>query len=252
MLMTEILSVCNKEDLDDLLQAAKKIDKNWARWKDGTVIQNLCNTSLTEFGLVKLLLNLRRPGMLAKWQHKEEYGEAALTAVLSDWRFKDHTWQQQWLTKGEQTRFTPKEQLRLVRVLLENGADANGGYVMPVHPMIWAVKTRDQDILQALLDHGANVNGDPPNETTLITALHSGHLRTCSWLLEHGADPTVPNEHGEPTIFRPARAKRSDPLESLLWLAESVDRQKGNGNQDLLCLLKDWMAKHPKKEVKTK
>ena len=236
MLMTDVLSACTREDLDDLLQAAKKIDKNWARYKDGTVIQNLCNTSLTEFGLVKLLLNLRRPGMLAKWQHKEEYGEAALTAVLSDWRFKDHTWQQQWLTKGEQTRFTPKEQLRLVRILLENGADPNGG-ILPTHPTIWAVKTRDQDILQALLDHGANVNGDPPNETTLMTALHNGDLRMCSWLLEHGADPTVPNEHGE-----------SDPLESLLWLAESVDGQKGNGNQDLLCLLKDWMAKHPKKE----
>lgn len=83
----------------------------------------------------------------------------------------------------------------IVKVILENGADANGLDWMnysPLHHMAYAGNTSDHvKTLIELLNHGANVNATPLHQfrlTPLHTAVSYGNDKIVKVLLDHGAN----------------------------------------------------------------
>lgn len=73
----------------------------------------------------------------------------------------------------------------IVRLLLDRGADVNAGEESPVHA---AVESDRFDILQTLIDSGANVEGGFLGQTALYRASQHGRTQMVRLLLEWGAD----------------------------------------------------------------
>lgn len=86
--------------------------------------------------------------------------------------------------------------LGLARLLLERGADPNDG-----ESVYHAAQHDRREILQALLDHGADISSADPRWGNTPVYFLMGYresdpgapaaLRGVEWLLEHGADPNV-------------------------------------------------------------
>jgi ankyrin repeat protein len=54
--------------------------------------------------------------------------------------------------------------------------------------LVWAAKSDRTNVMPALLQHGAHVNGEPYRGTALIWAAANNRLSALQWLLDHGAD----------------------------------------------------------------
>lgn len=77
------------------------------------------------------------------------------------------------------------QNVEMVRFLLERGADANGmEWLPPVTFLARAASFKSQEILLALLDHGAKVDGS----SALYSAAEYGHVNSVELLLTRGAD----------------------------------------------------------------
>jgi ankyrin repeat protein len=89
------------------------------------------------------------------------------------------------------------------RYWLEQGADPdcqpydetyfNGPEPPPLH---WAVLNRSEDMVQLLIDHGADVNRAYDGEVPLLEALHEYAPAIALLLIEAGADLTVRDAAG--------------------------------------------------------
>lgn len=69
-------------------------------------------------------------------------------------------------------------------------------------PLVWAIKNGNENIVQQLLERGANteVYAYPPYNRVLVEAVSKGHETIVQWLLEKGADPNFPGRHTTPLI----------------------------------------------------
>ena len=92
--------------------------------------------------------------------------------------------------------FAPGE---TVALLLERGADVaavsrNAMHLMPLHS---AASARNTKAVQALLEHGADVNAKQEKGwAPLHAAAQNGDQATAEILLKHGADPNLANDDG--------------------------------------------------------
>jgi ankyrin repeat protein len=133
-----------------------------------------------------------------------------------------------------------------VKLLLDNGADAGSLGIRYLqtplfcaaaapHPI--AVKT---ELIQLLLDHGANINGvsivDAQSVTVLSHACSSNDVDLVRWLLERGADPDLPfNQSAVAICIR----EPQDPLrrDMLVRLMERADLAVNRGYAHLVFAL---------------
>lgn len=77
----------------------------------------------------------------------------------------------------------------LVQLLLDHGADPNTQGPHHMTSLMWAAGRGHTDIVKALLAKGVKVNiGDKFGTTPLIWACRKGYLEICKALLEHGAN----------------------------------------------------------------
>ena len=92
------------------------------------------------------------------------------------------------------------ENLPLVRYLLGRGANASF--------CLWAAVWRDDETLcRALLDAKPQLDLRVHGETPIFYAARLKRLKTLDVLIDAGADPTIPNDHGR-TALDIARARR--------------------------------------------
>lgn len=102
-------------------------------------------------------------------------------------------------------------QVAVARWLLANGAAPNAATrdnFLQIRPLGCAVATPDVpnpsdeedavlELVQMLLDHGADVNGQRRDGlTALHSAAYRGHLRVMRYLLQHGADAKIRGHAG--------------------------------------------------------
>ena len=109
---------------------------------------------------------------------------------------------------------------RLVRLLLDHGADPNGQTSEPMArtpALSEAVATGRTDLVELLLDRGAAPNlGNDSGETALGRAARSGQARTAELLLRRGADPNLADRHGRRPIDAARDARHADVERVLL------------------------------------
>lgn len=92
----------------------------------------------------------------------------------------------------------------VVRILLDAGADPNSADKRGVTPLI--ANSRDIEIAQMLIAHGANVNARAGDGFTPLLNVETVELTRL--LLEHGADPFAQTEQGETALDWAKRMNR--------------------------------------------
>jgi ankyrin repeat protein len=94
----------------------------------------------------------------------------------------------------------------VVRILVDAGADPNIADNKGKTPLI--ANSRDLEIAQMLIAHGANVNAQASDGFTPL--LNAGTVELTRLLLEHGADPFAKTEQGKTALDWAKQMNRKD------------------------------------------
>lgn len=116
------------------------------------------------------------------------------------------------------THIVNSADLHGARMLLEYGADVNGGVNPGTKPLLVAIEQGHLDIIELLLQYGAN-----PHPSAMSVALEQGKLEVIDMLLRWGADlnASQPNNPGEPGKESPLMfAINREKLDLLVFLLE--------------------------------
>ena len=111
--------------------------------------------------------------------------------------------------------------LRSAQLLVAAGSEINEGNAFGTTPLIMAVHGGNPALLEALLDAGADVNGNNPGHTALHAAVLRGNPAAVDVLLAHGADTEALIEKPTPVRRQTTDYNFHDALigATPLWLA---------------------------------
>ena len=146
--------------------------------------------------------------------------------------------------------------LRIARILLEHGADANtenNEGQTPLQILLsdsWRIDEGDfHDLVLSVLKHGAEVNRrDKDNKTPLLLIMEQNWINIARILLEHGADANVENVNGETPLHTLLSERWKwdeddvlDPVLALLEHGAEVDRRNKDNETPLFLVMEyDW------------
>lgn len=105
--------------------------------------------------------------------------ESALAAAI---------WGRRW--PGE-LRSSNVEFLKVIRLLLDHGANVNSRGQMVRSPLWLSCVYGDTDVVETMLTHGANPNGTGEEETPVQVACFTGNKILLEMLLKYGANPNL-------------------------------------------------------------
>jgi ankyrin repeat protein len=125
-------------------------------------------------------------------------------------------------------------------MLLERGADVNSQNDEGLTPLQRAPQVQREgkpDIMQLLLDYGANVNVDDKHRNTpLHFAASEGHFEAARMLLERGADVNSQNDKGLTPLLQASQGRREghrDIMRLLLDYGANVNMHDKHRNNPL-------------------
>ena len=107
----------------------------------------------------------------------------------------------------------------------------------------WAAERRDKDVVELLLEYGADIAAKRDDGSTVLLLLHSsaygGQWEVVKWLVEHGADVTAKGDGGSTVLHQAANGGH---LEVVKWLVEhGADvAAKDNNGSTVLHWAADW------------
>jgi uncharacterized protein len=107
-----------------------------------------------------------------------------------------------------------------VALLMDHGADGNIVFEAGRKKLSFiglAVGIEDPGLLQVLIKHKVNLDGVPPTEPPLFTAIHAHHWDRFVQLLDSGAHINQPNSAGFTPVMELAVAKQFDRV---WWMLE--------------------------------
>ena len=123
-----------------------------------------------------------------------------------------------------------RRQPEMVNLLLKHGADLNHRDRNGACAISFAAFGGDSTIIRQLIDAGADLNYRSHNGTTLV---HAAAMRGQGWLLDllfaRGQDPSVTNNAGESALVWAARGGQPEIMERLLAAGAAVDRPDTSG-----------------------
>lgn len=109
----------------------------------------------------------------------------------------------------------------IVQILIDNGADVNGKPQQRT-PLMDAAQKGKKDAVQALLKNNADIDAvDKEGDTALHVAALAGQAEMCEFLMANGANVHAKNENGSSTLHFAARAGNTALCE--LFIANGVD-----------------------------
>lgn len=127
-----------------------------------------------------------------------------------------------------------------VKLLLENGADVNAAsgpwesevplvshidqrhgaslnYELGMTTLIWASRNGKRDMIELLLEYGANLDAHSSSgETALLASSEAGHKGIVSFLIERGANLFAKDSFGESALYKAAANGHVDVMRLLL------------------------------------
>jgi ankyrin repeat protein len=114
------------------------------------------------------------------------------------------------------------QNLPMLEVLLEYGADPDRPDSAGALPIHYAVASQNTNALLKILEAGAEVDARDPNyRTPLMIATLSDDLGSVQILLEHGADPNRWDRMGETALHLAVRRGNSDAIDLLFSYNEN-------------------------------
>lgn len=129
---------------------------------------------------------------------------------------------------------TSEGDINKVRELLDAGADKDWTNSIGFTPLMEASQGGFTDIVQLLLERGADVNKQSRTEpssfgflyggqTALILALENGHTDIANLLLEHGADITKRDANGRGPLYHASKEGHLEIVKILLKNGADID-----------------------------
>lgn len=103
-----------------------------------------------------------------------------------------------------------QEHIKIFRMLLDNGADVNIELNTGATALYYAAKEGYADMVEQLLDKGANPHAKAEDVTPLYIASVEGHVDTVKALLKRGADPHAVSYKGYTALEAASREGHSD------------------------------------------
>jgi len=152
------------------------------------------------------------------------------------------------------------DQVKAVKFLLENGANANLKTVMGDTALFFAVINGNMDITNLLINSKVNINEkNNLGETALMQASFQGYTDLAKILLEKGAAVNARDKEQSNAIMRAALKgyndivllllkKGANPLTKDIKSKSAKDYALEKGNRDTVTLFEDWQ-KNPKKTL---
>lgn len=117
--------------------------------------------------------------------------------------------------------------LKIMGLLLENGADVEATDWLSETPLIHAARLSQTPLVQCLLQHGANVNHqDSFGRTALWWAARYGHVDIVSYCLEKGADATIKDHNGKSPRDAVARRGYNKGVKNVVKVLDDHERQR--------------------------
>ena len=109
--------------------------------------------------------------------------------------------------KRDMNGFTPlhhackKGARDIVKLLLENNADANMASNASITPLHFAARLGNQEIIQCLLDAGADINAtDKDGKSVLIYSVLARKVEAAKYLIAKGADTAVKDNNNRTAV----------------------------------------------------
>jgi ankyrin repeat protein len=112
-------------------------------------------------------------------------------------------------------------------MLLERGADVNAANRFGVAALALAAHNGRSDVVEALLQAGADANKADDNGATPLIQTASGPIATM--LIERGADVNAVNRFGSTALLLAAEEGHGDVVEALLQAGADVNKADENG-----------------------
>lgn len=127
-----------------------------------------------------------------------------------------------------------RDNVNIVRLLLTHGTDSNIRGPSGITPLIMACK-KGSDLIETLLDHGADVLALMPGGDTALDQAHGRSIRTIiNHALNHGSLGKLSIGSGNSPLHIACRATGSDEcVEKLLSSGLDPNRQNNNGETPL-------------------
>ena len=108
------------------------------------------------------------------------------------------------------------DMLKIVKYLVEHGADVNHRGILGDTPVHNAVEAGSLEIVKYLVEHGADVNHkNTLYSTPLYKAIQNGSLQIAKYLVEHDADVNCANSEEETPLDLAAKMRSLEMVEYL-------------------------------------
>ena len=125
----------------------------------------------------------------------------------------------------------PKTKIKVVQLLLENGADTE--CICENNQTVFFKTIFNDKLREILLEHGADVNAKNDDGNTPL--LFADQLEIVKILIEHGADVNVKNNNGDTPLFF---ANQFEIVKILIKHGADVNAKNNDGNTPLLQAVK--------------
>ncbi|CAA6809506.1 MAG: InterPro IPR002110 COGs COG0666 [uncultured Sulfurovum sp.] len=142
-----------------------------------------------------------------------------------------------------------KKDIKLVKLLLKNGADIETKNEEGWTPLIFSCLIRDKKIIKFLLDNGADIEAEGKNGwTALIYSSMQGHKEVVKLLLDNGADIEAKSEKGLTALIYSSSEEDKEVVKLLLEYGADIEAKSekgltaliysaGNGHKEVVKLL---------------
>ncbi|GJQ87984.1 hypothetical protein Trydic_g18516, partial [Trypoxylus dichotomus] len=163
-----------------------------------------------------------------------EYGHEDLTKILLEYNSDRN------LLQGPLILAVKYQYTEIVKLLLQYGANPNPCGRIRYSILEFAIRTKNENIVQILLDYKADVNIGIHFETPLLCAIACSTGAIVELLLQNGADPDYVTAFGVMPLTEAVREGcNKDIVEKLLSLKPDVNFENEYGETPLCMAIKD-------------
>jgi len=129
---------------------------------------------------------------------------------------------------------TLKDRIDVVKFLIDKGAQVNVQNRYGVSPLLLCAESGNFELVQALVQAGADVNITPKGElaeenflagqTPLFGAAKKGHVEICEYLIDHGADVNTTTMTGATPLYTATEEGHFEVVDLLIRKGADVNR----------------------------